>query len=356
VQRAAWQIIAGQFANVRQPEWHAPLHDSLVAAEASARAADLSLLIDAAGKLRSDYFDPVLNRVITDGKWATPLRLKALAALSRPGEPLSGETYAMLLDMSGSGSSPVARMDAARFLTRANPSLEQLRSLAPILATAGPVELQELLKLKSKLDVTTARLWAASVARSPVLGSIEESIIRSGFQKLPAADYERLLGPAVRAAAGASETKRRRLETLAAAAARGRASAGRQVFAGSSCVACHIADGLGRAVGPDLSRIGQIRRPRDLLESILLPDATLAQGYETHLIETGDGRRHVGNVKSDTEEGVVLLDPAGQETRIPQAEIVGKNVLSTSLMPAGLEEAFTEQQILDLVAWLISLQ
>ena len=52
----------------------------------------------------------------------------------------------------------------------------------------------------------------------------------------------------------------------------------------------------------------------------------------------------------------MLLDPAGQETRIPQAEIVGKNVLSTSLMPAGLEEAFTEQQILDLVAWLISLQ
>jgi len=356
VQRAAWQIIAGQFSSVKQTAWHAPLHDSLVAAEASARAADLSLLVDAVTKLRSDYFDPVLNRLITDGKWAAPLRLKALAALSRPGEPLNGETYALLLDLSGSDSSPVARMDAARFLTRANLSAEQLRSLAPILATAGPVELEELLKLKTKLDAATARLWAASVARSPVLGSIDESVIRSGFQRLPAADYERLLGPAVRAAAGAGEAKRRRLETLAADAARGRASAGRQVFAGSSCVACHVADGLGRAVGPDLSRIGQIRRPRDLLESILLPDATLAQGYETHLIETGDGRQFVGHVKSDTQEGVVLLDPAGQETRIPQAEIVGQDVLSTSLMPAGLEEALTEQQILDLVAWLLSLK
>ena len=356
VRRAAWRIIAGQFTNVRQREWNAPLHESLVAAATDARAADLSLLLDAVAKLRSDQFDSTLNRMITEGKWPSALRLKALAALSRPGEPLRSETYAMLLVMSGSASSPVARMDAARFLTRANLSPEQLRSLAPILATTGPVELRELLKLKTKLDVPTARLWAASVAKSPVLGSVEESIIRSGFQKLPAADYESILGPSVRAAAGAGEAKRRRLEMLAASAERGRASAGRQVFAASSCVACHVADGLGRAFGPDLSRIGQIRRPRDLFESILLPDATLAQGYETHLIETGDGRQFVGHVKSDTQEGVLLLDPGGQETRIPQTEIVGQSVLSTSLMPSGLEEAFTEQQILDLVAWLVSLQ
>ena len=49
----------------------------------------------------------------------------------------------------------------------------------------------------------------------------------------------------------------------------------RKVFESSSCVACHKAGGLGRAMGPDLSRIGQIRQPRDVLESILFPNATI---------------------------------------------------------------------------------
>jgi putative heme-binding domain-containing protein len=104
-------------------------------------------------------------------------------------------------------------------------------------------------------------------------------------------------------------------------------------------------------MGPDLTQIGRIRQPRDLLEAILFPNASFARGYETTVIETGAGAI-MGVVKGESAEGLVVVDVAGQEKTIPHQEIIGQTPLSTSLMPAGLEQAFSEQQLLDLVAWL----
>ena len=74
------------------------------------------------------------------------------------------------------------------------------------------------------------------------------------------------------------------------------------------------------------------------------------------MIETGDGQSHLGAIKNDGTESLVLIDLAGVEQAIPHAQIVGRTTLATSLMPAGLEQSFTEQQLLDLVAWLASLK
>jgi putative heme-binding domain-containing protein len=250
----------------------------------------------------------------------------------------------------------MGRVEAARLLARSRLSAEQLRALAPVLAVTGPVELVELLKLGKKLDAPTGRVWAESVARSPVFGALEESTIKSAFSSVPADIYEKMLAPAVRSAAAANDAKKRRLESLAAEAGKGRSSEGRKVFESSACLACHKAGGLGRALGPDLSQIGRIRSPRDLLESIIFPNATIARDYETHIIETSDGQTHTGMIKSDTPQGLVLLDIAGQEKVVPHAQIVANSLMATSLMPAGLEQTFSEQQLLDLVAWLGSLQ
>ena len=205
--------------------------------------------------------------------------------------------------------------------------------------------------MQKKLDAVTARAWAMSLVRSPYFGSLEESVVKSSFQTLSADVYESLLGPAVRAAAAAIDAKKRRMETLAAEAAKGRVDAGRAVFEASACAACHKVGGLGRAMGPDLTQIGRIRSPRDLLEAILFPSASFARGYETSVVETSDGAT-MGVIKGESADGLLLIDAAGQEKTIPHAEIVGQTPVSTSLMPAGLEQAFSEQQLLDLVAWL----
>jgi len=155
----------------------------------------------------------------------------------------------------------------------------------------------------------------------------------------------------VRAATEADDAKKRRLETLTAAAGRGRPEEGRKLFPNSACIACHKVGELGRALGPDLSHIGQIRQPRDLLESILFPNATIARDYETHVIETADRQTYTGMLKGDSPEGLLLVDLTGEEKRIPHRQVVAQSTLASSLMPAGLEQTFTEQQLLDLVAW-----
>ena len=350
--RSAWRILARQPGHVSHAEWHGPLAQSLSVAE----GADLALLLEVIGKVGSDRYDEQLRRIITSPASPQPLRLRAVAALSRPGRPLSPEAFTLLMEMAGNSSSPAARIDAARFLTRARLSKEQLHALTPIVGAAGPVELQEYLRLKKAIDPENARLWAAAVAKSPVLGSLDESVFRSGFQALPARTYEEVLGPAVRAAAAAQDQKRRSLETLSAEAANGRASEGRKVFESSACIACHTVGELGRAIGPDLSHIGKIRVARNLLGKILFPNDSVSQGYETFVIETSDGQSFTGAIKSETAEGISLVDLTGQSTTIPPAKVVGRTALPTSLMPVGLEQTMSRQQLLDLVAWLTSLK
>lgn len=365
IRRAAWQVIAEQSGHVSSEAWLAPLDRSLAEASASAPAGasaatpgDLPLLLDAIAQLNTNHFDASHRAIINDKTRPQPIRLKALAAVSRQGEALAPDAFALLLQLLQAEGSPTARVDAARFLARAALSREQVAALAPALQTAGPTEVRTLLPLArtKRSDPATGRLWAENLAKSPNLGSIEESAIRTVFSSMPPELYEQILRPAVRAAAEVNDAKKRQLEVLAAAVSRGRVSEGRKVYETSTCVACHKVGDLGRAMGPDLSRIGQIRQPRDILESILFPSATLARDFEAHVVEMADGQSQTGMIKNDGADGLVLMDLAGQEKTIPRAQIVGVTALAESVMPAGLEKTLTEQQLLDVVAWLVSLR
>lgn len=366
VRQAAWRVLAQQHGSVSHADWLSPLEKSLaqamaqtgrtVVAGAPQLGADLPLLLEAVATLRSNRFDPALKSLAGDASRPQPIRLRALAALSRPGEVLSADTFAVLLQISKGDASSTSRVDATRFLARSRLSKEQMRSLASALPAAGPIELRTLLPLARKTDPATGRVWAESLVQSPAVGSIEESVIRSAFSSVPADVYEGILAPVVRKAAEANEAKKRRLETLAVAAARGRPSEGARIFQDSACAACHQVGSVGRAMGPDLSHLGKIRQPRDVLESIMFPSATLARDYETHIIETADGQTYMGVIKRDVAEGLMLLDVAGQEKNIPHGQIVANTVMTTSLMPMGLEQVFSEQELLDLVAWFVSLK
>ena len=165
--------------------------------------------------------------------------------------------------------------------------------------------------------------------------------------------------PAFNAALAATEAKKSKLDALAQDAARtGRPEVGARNFAAGkgACVACHQVGEVGRAIGPNLSRIGAIRTERELVESILFPSNTIARDYELHAVVTTDGQSHVGLVKSRGPEGLVLMDAAGQLQTFPTASVASQTQLDTSLMPGGLDAAFTPAELADLVAWLRSLR
>jgi putative heme-binding domain-containing protein len=229
--------------------------------------------------------------------------------------------------------------------------------LAPALAVAGPLELRELLPIVRKnkeADVGTA--WALALKGAPALGSVSESEVRTVLSNFPP-DIFAIVAPALHALAAAEEAQRRRLDTLPhLVATKGHAEDGRTLFAAGkgACISCHRIGDVGNVVGPELTTIGRIRNPRDLLESVLFPNASMAQGYEAHTVETAAGQSLLGVIRRNLPDAVVLVDPTGQEQAVPRAQITALHTLPTSLMPPGLDRTLSEQELLDLVAFLAS--
>src|SRR6202012_4063102 len=89
----------------------------------------------------------------------------------------------------------------------------------------------------------------------------------------------------------------------------------------AACASCHAIGYLGGTVGPDLTRIGQIRNERDLLESIGYPSASFVRGYEPVVVTTKDGKVLNGLIKKATPEEVLLVTGANQESRLARDDI-----------------------------------
>ena len=352
--RVALRVLAAQSSVEAHESWLPPLAALL----AEPGEVGLPAVLDAVKRLKDHPFDAPLQALADDAALPLPLRLKALDAMK--GRKFSGETLALLQGVvADAAASPAARIQAASMLAVAPLQPDQQTKVAPLFATAGPVELEKLLPLVRRAKEPAARAYAEALARNPAIASQQESSYRTVFSGHPPEIFESVVLPAFARAGEALEAKKRQLPELAArAATEGRPDKGRVLFeqGKGTCIACHQVGGVGRALGPDLSKIGAIRTERDLIESIIFPSASLARDYETHLLEMADGRTVMGVIKSHTAEGLRVMDVAGQEQDLPHAAISASTQLPTSLMPLGLDQTLPEQELLDLVAWLRSLR
>jgi putative membrane-bound dehydrogenase-like protein len=130
--------------------------------------------------------------------------------------------------------------------------------------------------------------------------------------------------------------------------------AGRRVFFHpklASCNRCHRVEGRGAVVGPDLSTIGRTDR-RHILESILRPSNTVAPHYQTWQIETDDGKGRIGMLIHTNLDEYTYLDAKGETFKLNTRTIVTSRALPTSIMPDGLADLLTDQEIRDLLAYL----
>jgi putative membrane-bound dehydrogenase-like protein len=134
-------------------------------------------------------------------------------------------------------------------------------------------------------------------------------------------------------------------------------AAGRKVFESEEvkCDTCHSLGGT-RTVGPDLSAIGAKLGKQALLDAITMPSAAIAFGYDSWLIETKQGDVVTGVIVEDTPARVTVRTDASQEVRLRPAEIARRTRSTVSLMPEGLINALTPQQIADLLEFLSTLK
>jgi putative heme-binding domain-containing protein len=128
-------------------------------------------------------------------------------------------------------------------------------------------------------------------------------------------------------------------------------SEGRAVFQ-KSCANCHVLFGSGKTVGPDLT--GGNRRNLDyLLENLLDPSATVAADFRMTVFAMQDGRVISGVVVESTEKTLTVQTQTDRLT-IDRGDIDEQRASSLSLMPDGLFQNLSDDQVRDLIGYLMS--
>lgn len=132
---------------------------------------------------------------------------------------------------------------------------------------------------------------------------------------------------------------------------------GRQMFGAGTCYVCHRFNGEGGAVGPDLSSAGGKFSPYDLLETIIDPGAEISDQYGSSIFEMKDGSQVVGRIMNMKEDvywvNTDMMTPS-KVTNVDANELKSIEPSPVSMMPPGLVNTMSPDDILDLLAYLIS--
>lgn len=132
---------------------------------------------------------------------------------------------------------------------------------------------------------------------------------------------------------------------------------GRQMFGAGTCYVCHRFNGEGGAVGPDLSAAGGKFSPYDLLEAIIDPAAEISDQYGSSIFKMKDGSQVIGRIMNMKEDvywvNTDMMTPS-TTTDVNVNELESIEPSPVSMMPAGLVSSMTPDDILDLLAYLIS--
>ncbi len=133
---------------------------------------------------------------------------------------------------------------------------------------------------------------------------------------------------------------------------------GKKLLEEASCISCHPFRGQGGAVGPELSDAFQRWKQNraELLLQILDPARKVEEKYRTHVVQTRDGFIHVGVIVAEDEKAISIV--TNPQSPIPQAvpkgRIARRSLGEGSLMPIGLLNNFTKEEVLEILTYLES--
>jgi putative heme-binding domain-containing protein len=136
----------------------------------------------------------------------------------------------------------------------------------------------------------------------------------------------------------------------------GDAAAGKAIYLRAGCIACHTVDAAEPPKGPVLSAVAKIYDRAALTESILKPNAKVAQGFESAWFKTKKGEQIEGFVVREGGDSVEVRNVAGQAVVLAKADIAERGKREQSMMPEGLMNAFTPADFAALLSYLQSLK
>jgi putative membrane-bound dehydrogenase-like protein len=119
------------------------------------------------------------------------------------------------------------------------------------------------------------------------------------------------------------------------------------------CATCHLAGTNGHNVGPSVASVG-VKRPEEYLVAILDPNREVDPRYLNYTVNTTDGRVTSGIIAAETATAVTLKRADGQTETILRSQIEELSSTGQSLMPEGVEQKISHQEMADLVSFLLA--
>jgi putative membrane-bound dehydrogenase-like protein len=338
-----WRAAAGSDAVKR-------LVDQALAAP-STRLAAISIIAAGGDPAPADQ----LVELVTRGDEAPEIRAAALEALARVRHGKVAELVnGLLVEAKEKGeSSPAAEAAVRSFFRIDGDAADRLREL--LLAEDAPLGLRReaLRTLASRRDGAERLLAMARENTLPEALRVEAG---TTLRMHP----DRDIREAVEKAMPLASASGRPLPSLFELVRReGDAERGREVFfkgGTNACGSCHRVQGRGQWIGPDLSTIGVKYGRRELLEHVLNPSAGVAFNFRTLVVAANDGRVLSGLPIEETQTQVTLKTAEGRRERIALGEIESRRYSDVSLMPDGLAQSLTEQELVDMLEFLTTLK
>lgn len=273
------------------------------------RVAAVSLL----GYTDFDFAGATLGRLL-DARQPPEVQLQAVRALERLGDPRGG-----------------ALLTAKENWTRYTP---QIREAVVATLTANP----------RLIDVLFAAIKSGVIAPPEISSTRRTQLLKHADAKVKASAeeiFKDLEG------GDRMEVYRKVRDVLGT---NNDAAHGKAVFL-RACSACHTHRGTGGKVGPDLT--GVRNQPADaLLLHILVPNYEVAPSYQTLAVTTKDGRSVTGWLAAETEGSLTLRTAFGTEETVLRNSIATLTASGLSLMPDGLEQTMTKEDVASLIAFL----
>ena len=303
-------------------------------------------------------FDDILLRVGMDTRHSSEARLAALGAVAaRLGEP-SSAVFDFLQSQLEASLPALTRLAAASALSHLKLDDPQLERLTGAVGSAEAVELPYLLAaFEHSRSPGVGKRLVAALEKAPGAETLSPDAPRQILKEFPT-DVQETAAPLLERLRLGAALQKARLDELEPALAGGNKALGRTIFFGAkaACASCHAVGSAGGSIGPDLSKIGSIRAPRDLLESIVFPSASIARGYEPFTITTKNGLVYGGILGRDSAEAVTLTATDRSLVRIPRSSVEDIQPSRVSIMPQGLDTQLSRQELSDLIAFLTSLK
>jgi putative membrane-bound dehydrogenase-like protein len=352
----ALAVFEGLESGVARSGWRLPPESRLGELIARAAPHDLSALSLGARRLA--------RRLGLTGS-ARDRQLTALAAFTAAtSEAALGERVraAQLLALS---DDPESARVLLSLLEGAEPAALQLAALEG-LADLGADDLGEELMSRWRLLAPSARppvlrvLLREPAYHSALLGALEGGMVELGELNLDLEQRRRLLRWSTaeigrRAAAlfdDADYGRREQIvdEWLAELPASGSAERGRLIYE-DLCARCHSTSGEQMLVGPAIASLRH-RGVEDLLTNILDPDVAINPAYTSYRAEMRGGRVEVGLMLAESADAVTLALAGGEQVVMPRSALLSFESTGQSLMPKGLEQGRSAQDLRDLIAFI----